>query len=114
MRLRWEPVIERASEVAGDAPMTLRQCFYILVSEGLLPNSEYSYKRLSDLTAQARREGRFPAFLDGTREVFRYDTWDGIEHAVSDLSTTYRRDRTMGQPLQVWIAAEKQHPRSPA
>jgi hypothetical protein len=107
VRLQWEPIIKRAREVAADGEMTLRQCFYVLVSEGLLPNSDYSYKRLSDLTAQARREGWFPAFLDGTREVFRHDTWDGIEHAVSDLSDTYRRDRTEGQPRQVWIAAEK-------
>jgi hypothetical protein len=107
VRLKWELTIERASEVACDAPMTLRQCFYILVSEGLVPNVDTSYKRLSALTAQARRDGSFPAFLDGTREVFRYDAWDGIEHALSDLADVYRRDRTEGQPRQVWIGGEK-------
>ena len=34
--------IERAAEIAGTSAMTLRQCFYILVSEGLIPNTDVS------------------------------------------------------------------------
>jgi hypothetical protein len=33
LRIDWQPVLERAAEVAGGAPMTSRQCFYIVVSE---------------------------------------------------------------------------------
>jgi hypothetical protein len=87
--------------------MTLRQCFYVLVSEELVPNSDYSYKRLSDLTAQARREGRFPAFIDGTREVRRHPTWNGVEDAIAFTARAYRRYRAEGQPRQVWIGGEK-------
>jgi hypothetical protein len=107
MRLRWEPIIERAAEIAGDRLMTLRQCFYILVSEGAIPNVDSSYKSLSRLTAAARRDGWFPSFIDGTREIFRYRTWDGLEDAIGDTAATYRRDRTEGQGWQVWIAGEK-------
>jgi hypothetical protein len=106
MRLRWEPIIERAAEVAGRL-MTLRQCFYILVSEGLIPNADSSYKNLSRLTAAARRDGWFPSFIDGTREIFRYRTYDGLEDAIGDTARTYRRDRTEGQAWQLWIAGEK-------
>ncbi len=107
MRLKWEPIIERAAEIAGGSLMTLRQCFYILVSEAAIPNADTSYKRLSSLSAEARREGWFPSFIDGTREVFRYQTWDGVEDAIEDTARSYRRDRTEGQELQVWIAGEK-------
>lgn len=106
-RIRWEPVIERAAEVAAGALMTLRQCFYILVSEGAIPNTDTSYKRLSSLTAEGRREGSFPSFLDGTREIVRYRAYEGVEDAIGAAVRVYRRDRTEGQEAQVWIAGEK-------
>jgi hypothetical protein len=87
--------------------MTLRQCFYILVSEGLIPNADSSYKGLSRLTAEARREGWFPSFIDGTREIFLPTTFDGVGDAIGDIVRWYRRDRTEGQDWQVWIAGEK-------
>ena len=37
--------------------VTLRQLFYRLVSAQVIPNSQGAYKRLSALTAEARREG---------------------------------------------------------
>jgi hypothetical protein len=107
MRIAWEPVIARASEIARRGRMTLRQCFYILVSERLIPNAGASYKRLSSLTAMARREGLFPSFIDGTREIIRYRTFDGLEDAIDDAARCYRRDRTEGQEFQLWIAGEK-------
>lgn len=106
-RIRWQPVVERAAEVAASALMTLRQCFYILVSEGAIPNTDTSYKRLSSLTAEGRREGWFPRFIDGTREIVRYRTYEGVEDAIGDAVCTYRRDRTEGQEVQLWIAGEK-------
>jgi hypothetical protein len=107
VRLCWPPIIERAAEIAGETVMTLRQCFYILVSEGLIPNADSSYKGLSRLTAEARREGSFSSFIDGTREIFQYATFDGVAEAIGDTVATYRRDRTEGQERQVWIAGEK-------
>lgn len=106
-RIKWAPVIERAAEIAAVVVMTLRQCFYILVSEGALPNTDTSYKQLSRLTAEARRDGWFPSFVDGTREIFQYATWTGLEDAIGDAARVYRRDRTQRQEWQVWIAGEK-------
>lgn len=106
-RIRWAPVIERAAEIASGLVMTLRQCFYVLVSEAAIPNADTSYKSLSRLTAEARREGWFPSFVDGTREIFQYQTWDGLEDALGETARVYRRDRTEGQPWQVWIGGEK-------
>jgi len=106
-RLKWPPIIQRAAEIAGGSTMTLRQCFYILFSEGAIPNTDTSYKQLSSLTAEARRDGWFPSFIDGTREIFQYLTFDGLEDAVGRVGRSYRRDRTEGQPWQIWIAGEK-------
>ena len=87
--------------------MTLRQCFYILVSEGLIPNTTGSYKRLSELSAVGRRESTFPSFLDGTRDIIGWQTYDSPEEALDAAAQNYMRDRTEGQPYQLWIAGEK-------
>lgn len=107
MRIAWQPVINRAAEIASRIRMTLRQCFYVLISEALIPNTHTSYKRLSELTAEARREGSFPSFIDATREIKRYRTFDGVEDAIGHIARSYRRDRTEGQEYQLWIAGEK-------
>jgi hypothetical protein len=107
VRLCWPPIIERAAEIAGETVMTLRQCFYILVSEGLIPNADSSYKGLSRLTAEARREGSFSSFIDGTRAILEPTTFDGAADAIGDIVRWYRRDRTEGQEWQLWIAGEK-------
>jgi hypothetical protein len=48
--------------------VTLRQLFYRLVSAQVIPNSQAAYKRLSSLTAEARRNGDFPALIDRGRD----------------------------------------------
>jgi len=65
-RLDWQPILAHAKEIVDTyaTSVTLRQLFYRLVSDGTLPNEPSKYKRLSELTAQARREGWFPDLLD--------------------------------------------------
>jgi hypothetical protein len=99
--------MERAAQIAGASTISLRQCFYILVSEGAIPNTDTSYKRLSALTAEARREGRFPSFIDGTRGVTRAGGFDGPLAAIRAAVRGYHRDRAEGQSWQVWVAGEK-------
>jgi hypothetical protein len=52
-------------------PLTLRGLFYILVSKNIIPNTVYSYQKLSKVLAQARYSGVFPWFLlkDATRRT---------------------------------------------
>ena len=52
--------------------VTLRQLFYRLVSAQVIPNSQVAYKRLSALTAEARRDGTFPALIDRGRTIHEY------------------------------------------
>lgn len=87
--------------------VTLRQLFYRLVSVGLIPNSTGAYKRLSSVTAEARRRGEFPELMDRGRKIHRYGTFDGVQDARNYLLDVYRRDRTEGQDVSVFLAVEK-------
>ena len=64
-RIDWPEVIGRAREIVEsyDTSVTLRQLFYRLVSAQVVPNTQGAYKRLSALTAEARRDGDFPPLI---------------------------------------------------
>jgi hypothetical protein len=51
--------------------LTLRQLYYALVSEALIPNSQQSYKRLGDVVGKARLDGVFDMdlLIDRGREA---------------------------------------------
>jgi hypothetical protein len=108
-RIAWAAVITRAAEIVRgyDTPVTLRQLFYRLVAALLIPNTLAMYKRLSDLTAQARRAGAFPALIDRGREIHRPLSFDSPEQARDWLARVYQRDRTEGQDVSLYPAVEK-------
>ena len=76
MTLDWINVIvpeskkqlENYLEREGHKP-TLRSLYYILLSMGVVPGTEYGYKRLSASIVAAKKAGTFPedAFTDITR-----------------------------------------------
>lgn len=112
-RLDWVHIVGHARAFAdemsasvGVAP-TLRQCFYALVAQQLLPNTLAAYKTLSAQTAKARRSGAFPELTDLTRRIERAPSWAGPGSALDALAAQYRRDRTAGQPVSVYIGVEK-------
>jgi hypothetical protein len=109
-RLDWTEIVDRAARVVYSfgTEVTLRQIFYALVADGTLPNSTSAYKTLSARTAEARREGRFPALTDRTRRIHnRYLTYASAQEALSDLPDTFLMDRTEGQESAVYLAVEK-------
>ena len=67
----------RASEIVNgyDIKVTLRQLFYRLVMEELIPNKDAAYTTLSERTAQARREDGFPPLMEHGRRVRQYASW---------------------------------------
>jgi hypothetical protein len=107
--LDWPPIIDRASEiVAGyDTPVTLRQLFYRLVAAGLIPNTTHAYQHLSRLTARGRRDGTFPELADRGRRIHQRPTFTGPSDARRWLAEVYRRDRTEGQDVSLYLAIEK-------
>jgi hypothetical protein len=108
-RLDWSATLVSAAGIvdAYDTGVTLRQLFYRLVATEALPNTRVAYQTLSKMTADARRRGVFPALIDRTRSIHRYQTFPGPTEARDWLRRIYRRDRTEGQPVSVYLGVEK-------
>ena len=108
-RIEWPQVVDRAREVVEsyDTSVTLRQLFYRLVSEQLIPNTQGAYKRLSSLTAEARRNGGFPDLIDRGRTIHRCQSFDGPQDALDQLLSWYQLDRTRGQDVSLYLGVEK-------
>jgi hypothetical protein len=108
-RLDWPALLERAAAIVNsyDTLVTLRQLFYRLVAALLLPNTTNAYKGLSRYTAEARRAGTFPALMDRGRTIHRYQTFPNPAAAKRWLQQIYRRDRTEGQAVSIYLGVEK-------
>ena len=108
-RPNWPELLQRAAGIVEsyDTSVTLRQLFYRLVAAQVLPNTQNSYKSLSRYTAEARRSGTFPALIDRGRSIHRPSAWDGPADALQSLVSQYRRDRTEGQEVSVYLGIEK-------
>lgn len=108
-RIEWGHVLERAAAIVTsyETGVTLRQLFYRLVSEQRIPNTTSAYKNLSRTTAEARREGWFPALIDRGRVIHRDPSWSSPAHALRALAEQYRVDRTAGQKWSIYLAVEK-------
>lgn len=118
-----EELLELAMEIAEeyDGNLTLRQLFYRCVAAGHIDNDPKQYKRLGDIIAQARMDGRLPfdSLTDRTREshagAFHYinlDPRSGLRAAGDELKRAPESylwaDRWFGQPnhVSVWIEKE--------
>lgn len=108
-RLHWPAIIEQAAGIVHEynTPVTLRQLFYRLVAAQVLPNTDTSYKTLSARTAVARRDGGFPELADRGRTIVAPETWTSPQAAIRDLARQYRRDRTEGQAVSIYLGVEK-------
>ncbi|MFE2470262.1 hypothetical protein [Streptomyces mirabilis] len=65
------------------------------------------YRRLSSRLAQARREGHFPDLIDTLREVHVPPSWSNESAFVREMPEWFRLDRTQGQEVALYVAAEK-------
>src|SRR6266508_3227324 len=102
-------ILPRAVDIVEsyDTGVTLRQLFYRLVSEGLIANSTVRYNQLSRRSARWRREGKFPDLVDTGRSIKRPFHFSGPTVARMWLRAQYRRNRTEGQPYNVYLGLEK-------
>ncbi|PZS15338.1 MAG: hypothetical protein DLM60_17510 [Pseudonocardiales bacterium] len=108
-RLNWAPILTRAAAIVSsyDTSVTLRQLFYRLVSEQLLPNTDSSYKTLSAKTAELRRAGEFPDLIDRGRSIHRHPYFADATDALAALIYQFRLDRTTGQDVSMYLGVEK-------
>jgi hypothetical protein len=108
-RLHWPPIIEAAREfvLAQSVPPDLRDVHYHLATRRLVPNRNQSYKYLSEVTAPMRRAGTFPDVSEDVRRIDRPPHWADPDHASAWLAEHYRIDRTIGQPVTLYLVVEK-------
>jgi hypothetical protein len=93
---------------AGYEVMTVRQIFYRLMTQKIVPKSEKEgYRPIQRQVLQLRRQGFLPwSFIaDATRWVRQPDSWDSTDSFLSDVSRTYRRDRwrSQGVRIEIWL-----------
>jgi hypothetical protein len=107
--IRWGHVLIAARDIVEsyDTGVTLRQLFYRLVAAQLIPNTPQAYKTLSAHTAVARRDGMFPDLIDRTRLIHEYRAFPSPHEARNYTARIYRRDRTEGQDVSVYLGVEK-------
>ena len=96
------------SVVEKNAPMTVRQVFYQLVSLGAISKTETEYKTtVVRLLTDMRLKGELPFswLADNTRWMRKPRTFDSLEDALQFTAGTYRRATFMNQPTycEVWL-----------
>jgi hypothetical protein len=88
-------------------PMTVRQCFYQLVSRGSIAKTEQEYKTIVRLLTEMRRRQQIPFdwIADNTRWMRKPITYDSITQMLEYSQQTYRRSiwRDQNVYVEVWL-----------
>lgn len=89
--------------------LTLRQLYYQLVTQNVIPNNDKEYSKLSVLLTKGRMAGYidWEAIEDRTRVPRRVYVTNGVAAALDDAEATYIRDRMAGQKNYVELWVEK-------
>ncbi len=93
-----------------DAPMTVRQVFYRLVSMGVIHKTEAEYKgTIVRLLSEMRRAGEVPFswVADNTRWQRKPRTYSSLESMLKRTAETYRRAVWDNQDVYVEVWLEK-------
>ncbi len=96
--------------LANDHPMTVRQLFYRLVSNGAIEKTEAEYKStVVRLTGEMRLDGQieFGWIADSTRWMRKPKTHSGLDAVLAHTARTYRRSVWDEQEAYVEIWLEK-------
>jgi len=94
-----------------DQPVTVRQVFYRLVSEGVIDKTENEYKStVIRLIGELRLSGDlpWPWIADNTRWVRKPRTFRGVEDALTQTAELYRRRLwdDLDTYVEVWLEKE--------
>jgi hypothetical protein len=96
--------------LAQDNPMTVRQVFYRMVSQGVIAKTEGEYKTtVGRLLVQMRMAGDIPFdwIADNTRWMRKPSTYSSMEAALMNTARTYRRALWDNQEVYVEVWTEK-------
>jgi hypothetical protein len=89
--------------------LTLRQMYYVLVSQDLIENNLKSYKAIGDLVSDARMAGRmdWDAIDDRLREIRTVSTWRHPSDLLEACARQFKLDLWMHQVNRVEVWVEK-------
>lgn len=96
---------------AEHQPMTVRQLFYRMVVEGLIPKTQAQYKgTVVRLAGEMRESGDLPWgwIVDETRLMRKPKSYDDLEDALAGMQELYRRDiwATADVYVEVWAESD--------
>ncbi|UUU37515.1 hypothetical protein [Streptomyces sp. NBC_00162] len=110
-RLQWGRIVACAAQIVTSydevGGCTLRQAYYRLVVEALIPHTAPTYRHLSARLAQARREEQFPDLIDPLREVHVPAAWPNADAFLRAAPDWFALDRTADQATALCVACEK-------
>ena len=104
--------LEQANEVVEiyakqGYKLTLRQLYYQLVIQNIIPNKDTEYAKLSQLITKGRMAGvvDWDAIEDRIRQPRHTYSVESVEDAISDAEKHYRLDRMAGQAnyIELWV-----------
>jgi hypothetical protein len=90
-------------------PVTVRQLFYMAVSEALIAKTEAEYKQtIVRLALELRQDGSIPweYIVDRTRWFFRPKTYDSLQDALFATAQTYRQSLWSSSDVNVQVWCE--------
>jgi hypothetical protein len=107
---RTTKIIDAAAKIlAAEYPMTLRQCFYRLVSIGVIENTRRDYQALSTYLTKARADGRinYAWITDRSRPEYYVDAFENPAEYADLIKRSYRKDYWHSQPRHIEVWTEK-------
>jgi hypothetical protein len=113
--LEAQAMIYKINEILRDYreqgyDLSLRQLYYQLVSNNIVPNSEKSYKNIGNLVSDARLSGYidWDMIKDRGREMVSNPHWDDPAEFMTAVAPQYRFDLWEDQETYVEVMVEKQ------
>lgn len=100
-------IIERYQAQGFD--LTLRQLYYQMVAQDLIPNTQRSYKNLGTAINNGRLAGLIDwrAIVDRTRNLRGIKTWDSPAAVIEECVDSFAIDLWENQPHRVEVWVEK-------
>lgn len=101
-------LLETATRIlAANHPMTLRQVYYQLVSRQAIKNNKSQYQAVSNILADARKDGTVPWewMEDRTRRPRAVSMWADLAAYADTVRRSYRREVWQEQDdlIEVWL-----------
>jgi hypothetical protein len=105
---RTTELIDAAGTVLDiQQPMTIRQLFYRLVSQSLIPNDRKHYQLVSRIMTKARDDGRIPFdyITDRSRPEYKPNVFRDAAGYAKAVQRSYRKDywATQDEHVEVWV-----------